>query len=90
MAVVKRLHLFLFASEVTRKFDVSITQGSVAFTQTDEQGMLRVGLGAEAHVLRGLSGRLKIGTGRADFGDLVTNIHIERKAHVSAGVRFTF
>lgn len=89
MAFANRFHVFLFASEVTRKFDVEITRGGIQFSQTDEQGMLRIGAGGEAYLVRGLSVRLKIGTGRADFGDQITNIEVKRKAHFSAGLRFT-
>jgi len=89
-AFARRYHAFVFASEVTRKFEVDIVNGATDLSQADEQGMLRIGIGGEAYLVRGLSARLKIGTGRADFGDVVTNIDIGRKFHLSAGFRFTF
>jgi len=89
-AFADRFHAFVFASEVTRKFEVDIANETINFSQTDEQGMLRIGIGGEAYLVRGLSARLKIGTGRADFGDVVTNIDVEQKVHLSAGLRFTF
>ena len=82
--------LFAYASEVTRRFDVRVTQGASAFDQTDEQGMLRYGIGTEIEVVRGLLMRARIGSGRADFGSAITNFAPEPAPQFGFAVVYQF
>ena len=82
--------LLLYGSEVTRHFDVLVTQGDVTFTQEDEQGMLRYGVGVEVSAWKPLHVRLKAGSGRADFGDARTNVEPDRPIQLALGVSFQF
>ena len=84
------LLLFAYASEVTRHFDVRVTQEGSTFDQKDEQGMLRFGVGAELGVLGALKVRARVGTGRADFGNAETNITPDRKVQFGFGVVYQF
>jgi len=86
----KSVHVFAYASEVTRHFDVHVVQGATEFTQEDEQGMLRYGLGIEAVPVRRLHVRFKVGSGRADFGDATTNITPEHPLQFGLGVALQF
>jgi hypothetical protein len=78
--------LYAYAFETSRSFDVTIREGQRVFRQSDEQGFLRYGVGAEAR----LSGRLglkgTIGSYRVDFGDKVTNIDVGGELDVTFGV----
>ena len=78
----KSVLIFAWASEVTRNFDVRAVQSGTSFIQEDEQGMLRYGLGIEVAAVRYLRLRFKIGKGRADFGDAITNITPENPLQV--------
>jgi hypothetical protein len=83
--------LFAYASEVTRKFDVTVTPGtSPSFEQQDEQGMLRFGVGAEVRARDGLHVRCRIGTGRADFDDARTNITPKKRVQFGVGATYQF
>jgi hypothetical protein len=84
------LLLFAYASEVTRHFDVRVTQEGSSFDQKDKQGMLRFGVGAELGVLGALLVRARVGTGRADFGNAETNIRPDRKVQFGFGVVYQF
>lgn len=59
---------------MTRHFDGSVMQSGTEFDQEDEQGMLRFGGGVEVSAINNLHLRLKVETGRADFGDADTSI----------------
>jgi hypothetical protein len=81
---------FAYASEVTRDFEVSVTQDGTSLDQEDEQGMLRYGGGVEIRALNNLHVRLKIGTGRADFGAAETNITPKKIIQFGFGVTYQF
>jgi hypothetical protein len=82
--------LFGYANEVTRTFDDTIVQFGTRFTQQDEQGMLRFGVGAEKQMRGGMNLRASIGTGRADFGDKDTNITVDNKLEFGVGAAMQF
>jgi hypothetical protein len=82
--------LFAYASEVTRHFDVRVTRGEETFTQKDEQGMLRYGLGMEVAPFQRFHLRVRVGGGRADFGDAQTNIEPARPVQFSIGIAYQF
>ena len=82
--------VFGYLSEVTRKFDVTITRPGVTTPQQDEQGMLRFGAGVEYRLTGPLHLRVTAGSARADFGDRATNIPIDKRLEVAAGVVVQF
>lgn len=90
----RRLLAFVYVSEVTRTFDVTIQDrrgGSSTFpitTQEDEQGLLRFGVGVERALGRFISLRATVGSSRADFGEKATNIDVSRLVDASIGVTF--
>ena len=87
------LLLFAYASEVTRHFDVTVTQGTSSFNQfnqKDEQGMLRYGVGVEVGALDGIHVGLRVGKGRADFGNAQTNITPVRPIQYAIGIGYQF
>lgn len=79
---------FGYLSEATRNFDVNITQAGNTFTQSDEQGFLRYGVGLEKQLLNHFNLRISAGTGRADFGDQQTNIDVKKKFEFAVGAIF--
>lgn len=85
-----RTLVFGYLSEVTRTFDVSVAGPAATFTQEDEQGLLRFGLGVEQIVSGPLRLRVTAGTSLADFGGRRTNIEISRKLEASAGLVWQF
>lgn len=82
--------LFVYVSEVTRKFDVTILRAGVTSEQQDEQGLLRFGGGIERRITGPLRLRATVGTSRADFGDRETNIEIGRRVDASIGFVIQF
>jgi len=86
----KNYLVFLYGNETTRKFDVTITDSGGSYQQTDEQGMLKYGFGGEVRIYKKLNMRATIGALRVDFGDLVTNIDVEDKLDIMAGVVYQF
>lgn len=82
----KSLMVFGYISEVTRKFDVTIRQQAITFTQRDEQGMLRYGVGIERRLIKRLLLRTSLGSGRADFGDRTTNIKVRKELEAALGL----
>ncbi|MCB0519721.1 MAG: hypothetical protein H6577_02390 [Lewinellaceae bacterium] len=86
----KNLLVFAYAFETKRTFDVAIRDAIGSYKQTDEQGMLKYGLGTELHLWKGLNARATLGRLRVDFGDLVTNIDVEDKWDVTVGVSYQF
>ena len=83
-----RTLLFAYLSEVTRQFEVTVTQPSGVTPQEDEQGLLRFGVGVETKVRGPVNGR--IGTSRADCGDRPLNRTIGRRFEVAAAVVVQF
>ncbi|MEZ4956918.1 MAG: hypothetical protein R2825_25395 [Saprospiraceae bacterium] len=81
----KNLLVYAYAFETERKFDVTIRDAFGFYKQKDEQGMLKYGLGAEAHLWKGLTARVTMGRLRVDFGDLPTNINVEDKWDMTFG-----
>ena len=82
--------LYAYVSEVTRQFDVRITQGRAVVVQQDDQGLLRFGLGLERRVARGAHVRVAAGTSRADFGGRRTNIVPGRRLELSLAALWQF
>jgi hypothetical protein len=85
-----RTLVFGYLSEVTRKFDVTITRGGVESSQQDEQGMLRFGGGIEFQVKGPWHITATAGSSRADFGGRPTNIDIGRRLEIAAGLTVQF
>lgn len=82
--------IYVYVSEVTRAFDVTITRSGGAAEQDDEQGLLRVGVSAERRLRGPLRARVAAGTSRADFGGRQTNIEPRRRMEVSLGLVWQF
>lgn len=86
----ERTLLFGYVSEVTRHFEVSITQAGQSTAQEDEQGMLRFGAGLEQRLTRLLRLRITMGTSRADFGGRQTSITPGRQLEAGGGLVVQF
>lgn len=82
----KNFALFGYLNETTRKFDVEVQQGSSRFSQKDEQGMLKFGIGTEYHVYKILNVRATFGSMNVDFGNQMTNIDVEDKYDFTFGI----
>ena len=82
--------VFLYLNEVKRKFIVSIRDAKGSYTQRDKQGMLRYGLGVEFPIINRLHTRISIGSGRADFGELITNINVNHRIDINGGLIIQF
>lgn len=88
--VAARTLVFGYVSEVTRAFDVTITQSGQTVAQEDEQGMLRFGAGLEWRLTGLLHLRATAGTSRANFGERPLNKTVGRRAELSAGIVVQF
>lgn len=86
----KNILVFAYGNETKRRFDVRINENGSTYNQKDKQGMLKYGLGLEVPVYKGLNVRATFGGLRVDFGDLVTNIDVEDKADIMAGLLWQF
>lgn len=84
----RRLAVLLYASEVSRDFDVSIVDPQNRYTQRDNQGMLRYGAAAELALFSGLSARLSVGRTRSDFGDRATNMELDAVTEAAFGFSY--
>jgi hypothetical protein len=89
-AIGPRTLAFGYLSEVTRQFEVRITQSGQSTAQQDEQGLLRFGGGVELRLTGPFHCRLTLGSSRANFGDRPTNITLGRRLEASAGVVIQF
>ncbi len=86
----RRTHVFGYLNELSRSFDVTITQAGVVTTQQDDQGLLRYGGGVEQRIARRLTLRGTVGSSRADFGDRTTNLPPTRPLEAAVGLLFRF
>lgn len=86
----RKLLLYGYVNETTRKFDVDILEQNKAYHQKDEQGMLKYGMGIEAPLYKRFHVRFAMGGLRVDFGDLEANINVEDKLDVMAGFVYQF
>ncbi len=86
----RNLALFVYVYEVEREFEVTITSRFGTFRQTDEQTLIRFGIGAEMHLFHGLNLRAAVGRIDVDFGDLITNIDVEDKTDFGIGLIYQF
>ncbi|MEQ8361743.1 MAG: hypothetical protein RH948_02685 [Cyclobacteriaceae bacterium] len=75
-----------YVNETKRKFNVRIQQGTSKFSQTDEQGMLKYGIGIERQLYRKINVRAQFGGLNVDFGELITNIDVEDKYDLTLGI----
>lgn len=82
----KDFALFAYVNETTRKFEVKIQQNQTRFSQMDEQGMLKYGLGMEYHIYKVINVRTTFGAMNVDFGSLATNIDVEDKYDFTIGI----
>lgn len=82
--------IFVYVSEVTRTFDVSILLAGQTIEQQDEQGLLRFGGGIEQRLTGPLRVRATVGSSRADFGDRLTNIEVGRTIDAAIGLVVRF
>jgi hypothetical protein len=80
--------VFVYGNETTRKFEVTIRDEFGPYYQKDEQGMFKYGVGFERHVFKRFNIRASIGGLLVDFGDMPTNIDVEDKLDVMAGLSF--
>lgn len=74
-----------YLSEASRDFDVTLTDGSGSFQQSDGQGILRFGVGVERPINRLFSWRAALGSARAKF-DGPTNIDPDRELELALGI----
>jgi hypothetical protein len=75
-----------YINETKRKFNVRIQQGASKFSQMDEQGMLKYGVGIERKLYRKINVRGQFGGLNVDFGKLITNIDVEDKYDLTLGI----
>ncbi|MBK8512609.1 MAG: hypothetical protein IPL56_10300 [Saprospiraceae bacterium] len=61
-----------------------------SYKQKDKQGMLRYGGGFEFPLGTDIHLRTSVGSGRADFGDQITNIQVNNKLDFMSGVVLQF
>jgi hypothetical protein len=80
--------LLIYINETTRKFDVTLVDEFGPYYQKDEQGMLKYGIGFERLIWKKVNARLTAGMLSVDFGDRMTNINVEDKIDLMAGVVF--
>jgi hypothetical protein len=82
--------IFVYANEVSRNFDVKLQDQWGPFTQEDNQGMLRFGVGYQLNLLKSAFINCKMGTGRADFADrtISNNPNFKLEAAVTLGYSF--
>ena len=90
LGAARRTHLFAYLAELSRDFDVTITENGRVTEQRDEQGLLRYGIGLEQHLTGRLALRGTLGSSRADFGDRVTNITVDRPLEAAVGLLIRF
>lgn len=86
----RRTLVFGYLNELSRSFDVTITQATGITTQQDEQGLLRYGGGVEQRIAPRLTLRATVGSSRADFGGRPTNITPDKPLEAAVGVLFRF
>lgn len=86
----RRTHVFGYLNELSRSFDVAITQAGAVTTQQDEQGLLRYGGGVEQQIARRLTLRATAGSSRADFGNRPTNLTPTRPLEAAVALLFRF
>lgn len=86
----RRTQLFAYLSELSRSFDVTVTQAGVVTAQQDEQGLLRYGGGLEQVVASRVSIRGTLGSSRADFGGRPTNMQPTRPLEAALALLFRF
>jgi hypothetical protein len=84
------LLVFSYVKETKRSFDVAVSTATSSFAQIDKQGMLRYGAGVEWRATGKLHLRASLGTGRADFGDQMTNVDPGSKVEGAIGVIVQF
>lgn len=86
----RRTQVFGYLAELSRSFDVTVTQAGAVSAQQDEQGLLRYGAGVE-HVLgHRLAVRLTLGSSRADFGGRPLNVTPDRPLDAAVGLIVRF
>jgi Outer membrane protein beta-barrel domain len=86
----RRTLVFGYLNELSRSFDVTITQATSTTTQQDEQGLLRYGGGVEQRIAPRLTLRATVGSSRADFGGRQTNITPDTPLEAAVGMLFRF
>ncbi|MEZ5286407.1 MAG: hypothetical protein R2712_16675 [Vicinamibacterales bacterium] len=86
----RRTLLFGYLNELSRDFEVRITEGDTMTSQQDSQGLLRYGVGVERAVGRRLGVRGTVGWSRADFGGRLTNIEVTRPVEAAIGAVLRF
>ena len=82
------LMAFAYLSEVSRTFNLDIVSMGAAFSQRDEQGMLRFGAGIERRVAGGLHARITAGTARGKFDSAI--MKPSRHVEFAAGLVIQF
>ena len=80
--------IFSYAFAIDRSFEIGIVDPANSYGQTDGQSFLQYGLGAEVSVLDSWHVRALVGRQIVDFGDLVTNIELEKKFDLTLGVAY--
>ncbi len=83
------LLLFGYVFDTTREFDVTIQNAFGTFTQNDEQGFIRYGLGVEKQIHNGWIARASLGQVSADF-TRQTNIDVEDKTDFTFAILYQF
>ena len=86
----KNWMLFAYSYFTLRKFDIQISSATGSFSQQDEQGVWRYGLGLERRLLKNWSVRASLGQTYVDLGGLKTNIEVNDKADAMIGLVYQF
>ena len=82
--------IYIYVSETERDFDVTITGPLGIGHQSDEQGLLRYGLGLERRLTGSINLRASLGSSRADIDGRPTNIDPETKYDIALGLTWQF
>ncbi len=85
-----KLAIFSYALSTERTFDIDIVDPVNTYSQIDGQRFLQYGLATEVNFSGSWSFRASVGRQYNDYGELVTNVDLERKPDLALGVVFGF
>jgi hypothetical protein len=82
--------VYLYAYETDRDFDVKVTGSFGSFSQRDEQGFLRFGLGLETAWSARLHSSILLGSYRVDFGGVPSNLDVSGEFDLRLGLVYHY
>ena len=77
--------LYSYTRATDRVFEISVVDPGGSYAQTDGQSFLQYGVGAEVRISGSWHVDASVGRQLVDFGDLVTNIELEKKMDLTVG-----